>query len=409
MRVQFIISFLTLIPAAWGQAADIYDESQITQKGCKCTSRCFTGALWQCYASPVCSVASKDCPGGTATWSIIHGYSDYCVYGEYKPYESRTAAQKQELVLAHVQSDTSPGTYPNRLSVLAGVISESVMVSFDASSDVFPESRKKYIHSVGMVGGISFVSVGGHPYTGVFEGAQHGLIRLSSAAKPGGSFTPGAAFKFFRDGRRSANFVAMPSLDGQPCSNSNFFANDFKTHISATNNFGLKLIAAKFWQASYCPLMVGLSDVASATDDVFNSVFPFELVLHPLVNVSCPCDAYTTTFAAALSKLELGTKLFEVRAIKQFGDPSTVIGHIELSTKLTTSKFGDEQLFFRHQRMEDDFALKPEWLADFDHKEQCGMAAVGTTAPLISKGCQSPFHGDDMVLSMRDDDAQISI
>jgi hypothetical protein len=197
----------------------------------------------------------------------------------------------------------------------------------------------------------------------------------------------------------------MPSLDGQPCSDSNFFEKDFKNHISATTNFGLKLIAAKFWQASYCPLMVGLSDVASTTDDLSSSVFPFELVLHPLVNVSCPCDAYTTTFAAALSKLELGTKLFEVRAIQQYGGPSTVIGHIELSTKLTTSKFGDEKLFFRHQRMEDDFALKPEWLTHFDRKEQCGMSGVGTTAPPISKGCTSPFHGDEM----RYDDAQISV
>ena len=27
----------------------------------------------------------------------------------------------------------------------------------------------------------------------------------------------------------------------------------------------------------------------------------------------------------------------------------------------TTSKFGDEHLFFRHQRIEDDIHIKPQW------------------------------------------------
>jgi len=28
---------------------------------------------------------------------------------------------------------------------------------------------------------------------------------------------------------------------------------------------------------------------------------------------------------------------------------------------MTKSKWGDEQLFFRHQKMNDDIKLKPEW------------------------------------------------
>lgn len=40
------------------------------------------------------------------------------------------------------------------------------------------------------------------------------MIRLSSAAKPAGTVTPGVGVKFLRDGVHSANFVAMYALAG---------------------------------------------------------------------------------------------------------------------------------------------------------------------------------------------------
>jgi hypothetical protein len=45
-------------------------------------------------------------------------------------------------------------------------------------------TRTKYIHTVGTVGKVKFVSDGNNDYTGIFKGADHGLIRLSSAAQP---------------------------------------------------------------------------------------------------------------------------------------------------------------------------------------------------------------------------------
>jgi len=32
-----------------------------------------------------------------------------------------------------------------------------------------------------------------------------------------------------------------------------------------------------------------------------------------------------------------------------------------LASPLTTSNWGDEHMFFRHQRMDDDLKIKPEW------------------------------------------------
>ena len=132
-------------------------------------------------------------------------------------------------------------------------------------------------------------------YTGLFQGAHHGLIRFSSAASPSsgvdpftgsmGGFTPGAAIKLFRSGKPSANFMAMPTLDAQACSDSNFFANKFTTHPGGgktANIAGLQLmlLASKFWQASRCPHMVGLSGVAESDQNgntVASPEFPFEV------------------------------------------------------------------------------------------------------------------------------------
>lgn len=38
-----------------------------------------------------------------------------------------------------------------------------------------------------------------------------------------------------------------------------------------------------------------------------------------------------------------------------------MIGSIVLASPLTTSNWGDEHMYFRHERMDDDLKLKPEW------------------------------------------------
>jgi hypothetical protein len=318
-------------------------------------------------------------------------------------YEKLQASEKQSLLLDAVGSDKASGSYPFPTRVM-NILTESVMTTFDAVSDVFPQAREKYIHSVGVVGGIKFESSGDHPYTGIFKGAEHGLIRFSSAKQPGlpavpgivPAFTPGVGIKFLRDGRPSSNFVAMPSLDGQWCTDSNFFSKDFSNHVAATGDFALKLIAAKFWQASYCPLMVGLSDLASETEGQIG-VFPYQLILHPLVDVQCSCLSYSTCLKN-FGEIKVGTQLFEVRAVSEPAAEAQVIGHITLTSQTQTSKFGDESLFFKHQHMEDDFALKPEWLEKIDRKGKCGMGCTGTIAPTISKGCSSPFNSTSHML-----------
>ena len=106
----------------------------------------------------------------------------------------------------------------------------------------------KVIHTVGAVGRVEWRDLGGHNYSGIFKGAQHGLVRctgvlfnmiqrysssrLSLALEPDTeklTTAPGMGLKFLRDGMDSANLVAMYSVDGQE--SWNFFKNDFSNHI----------------------------------------------------------------------------------------------------------------------------------------------------------------------------------
>ena len=101
-------------------------------------------------------------------------------------------------------------------------------------------SPAKVIHTVGVVGRVEWRDLGGHDYSGIFKGAQHGLARwvsvssttsacfprLSLALEPDTSklnTAPGMGLKFLRDGMDSANLVAMYSVDGQE--SWNFFKN----------------------------------------------------------------------------------------------------------------------------------------------------------------------------------------
>ena len=42
-----------------------------------------------------------------------------------------------------------------------------------------------------------------------------------------------------------------------------------------------------------------------------------------------------------------------------------VLGDVITSEKCTSSLYGDTKLFFKHQWIEDDIALKPEWALNY--------------------------------------------
>jgi len=74
---------------------------------------------------------------------------------------------------------------------MAEIFLENMDDTFDKPGDAFQinflgeSARHKWIHSVAQVSKINWVSVGSHPYTGMFKGSKYGYVRLSSGIDPG--------------------------------------------------------------------------------------------------------------------------------------------------------------------------------------------------------------------------------
>ena len=45
----------------------------------------------------------------------------------------------------------------------------------------------------------------------------------------------------------------------------------------------------------------------------------------------------------------------------QIGGQRVLIGSLKLQGTMVTSKWGDEKMFIRHQKMDNDIKLKPSW------------------------------------------------
>jgi hypothetical protein len=102
-----------------------------------------------------------------------------------KDYESKSAATKKAELWSEITANQETYGWYNALS-LGGLFTESMDPSLQFVGDTFQDGlfgpRKKLIHSVGSVAQVKFVPTANQEgYTGLFKGADHGLIRLSLA------------------------------------------------------------------------------------------------------------------------------------------------------------------------------------------------------------------------------------
>ena len=139
-------------------------------------------------------------------------------------------------------------------------------ISFNRAADELPVNRPKINHAQGVVGLVSWESVGNHPYTGLYAaGSDKGLIRLSESnfdlpEAPG--LTPSLAIKFVRDGMRSVNHLA--NVDFEPTNSFNFMANTFRSRVDLfSDQCAIDTIQRKFLDVASTPQSVGLAEFAS--------------------------------------------------------------------------------------------------------------------------------------------------
>ena len=176
---------------------------------------------------------------------------------------------------------------------------------------------------------------------------------------------PGMGVKFLRDGVDSANFVAMFGVDGQETLN--FFANDWSNHIPDVKSASLIPLELRFKTATEWIQTVGLSDMAAFAQDgsaEASPVFPWKLRFEPTGEWNMPDTTYDQTFEEYLATIPSGSKLFSIYAMdvpEELGGTEALIGSFVTDSQLVTSYWGDEHMYFRHQRMDDDLAILPDW------------------------------------------------
>ena len=262
--------------------------------------------------------------------------------------------------------------------------------------------RQKLLHSKGVVASVKYVydseRHGEHEYTGLFRGADYGVVRLSetgfllSDIEKQEKYSPSMALKFLVDGKISENLLAMVSFDG--VADPYFFANPFTNHPPKTQNECMKKTAErKQNENSGTPFSIGTSNFSGVEQDgefldEDEMVFPYELVYEPNTDFFTrhpDSEDFLEYFDTMLGPNyvpevdddgnDVYPILFTIKARRDPGDELQTIGEIQLTSNLFRSKFGDEALFFRHERFRRDLTLMKR-IDDDVRREKWAQAAA---------------------------------
>lgn len=289
-----------------------------------------------------------------------------------KDYESWSAAQKQDFLwnnrILKSQYDELP---PLKKIDIPGLFLTILSIKMDRLSDEAPRKWNKAIHAHGSIAKVKFVPTADTPFTGLFKGADCGLLRLSVTGDPADrGFAPGLALKLLVDDHPSENVSALVSLSGQG-QNYNFFANEFSNIVPEEKSFGPKFINLLFRRVTKFPRHLYLQEFGKINQKGHREShphYPYRIFLSPNPNIQLP-ETPPHDFRRDLVTIPSGTVLFSVYAVdpKQLGDDAAahaadtvdqpeyrqnaqLIGQIETTSEFVASFYGDSQLFFRHQR-----------------------------------------------------------
>eukprot|EP00927_Polykrikos_kofoidii_P057612 TRINITY_DN5176_c0_g3_i1.p1 TRINITY_DN5176_c0_g3~~TRINITY_DN5176_c0_g3_i1.p1 ORF type:complete len:441 (-),score=56.18 TRINITY_DN5176_c0_g3_i1:150-1472(-) len=365
-------------------------DPDVTASGCTCKSACGATLTVNNSACDWCWTTDRNCGKFS-----IRGNWDYCVYPKMGSWESQSSEEKESQLWNLITSAESLGKsspMPSLVTTVTKALSESMITVFDDQWDVLPKGRSKVIHSQGVVCKFD-LDVASKSFSGLFgAGKSKGIIRMGSATPSDSSLGihPGIAVKFLRSGVRSANFVA---LSAAPTSESyDFFSRKMSNQVAPAKALQM---TGKFQQASGCINQVGLSDVCrySQNGTASVAVFPYEIQFDP-ADVHFPSSNAKVSpekLMQQLASIDAGRHIFDVYTYDSPGAKKQgrreKFGTMTTTSKCVQSLFGDGQLFFRHQRMEEDFAVKPEWIPD-----AISEACQASNKPSSTWQCASPFE-----------------
>jgi hypothetical protein len=301
-------------------------------------------------------------------------------------YEALDAEKKEEQLWNEIVRTDYHGSLPTLLAVDAGNVvaktgTERLGKKLSHKGDTIPDGMwSKPIHSFGTVAKVKFVAANGSPFTGLFAGAEFGLIRLSLLEDPYKKETepniaPGVALKLLVSKQASVNVSFLVSLDGQGA-DGNFFANQMSNMVPKSDKLSAQVSNALFKTASKFPTYMGVQDFAKVSqvgDRVSQPKYPYRIYLVPSGWFSTAIDKQHD-FRTELEAIDSDSVIYEVWAsdpgkysgadaqaaanqiVYQQADRenATKIGYIVTKSKFVASKFGDSELFFRHQPFGED-------------------------------------------------------
>lgn len=285
-------------------------------------------------------------------------------------YESLSACEKQDILWQKIQATTYTDFPPYRMFGLIQLLSMSqqeVSMKEKNKSDFAPQGWKKYLHGRGSIAKVKIVPRDSQ-YTGIFQGADCSLLRLSLTYKTTTSrpVAPGLALKVLRDGVYSANISALVSLDGQG-KNFNFFKYPMSNIVPIGKDFGQKLVHRIFRKVSAYPEELLALDMARI--DAHGAVLKEVIAPRQIFFVPGPSLKFSTNehdVRDDFSKILDNTVIYQIYLVPEkyrnfnyahytaennslFLKESQHVADIVTTSNFLASEFGDDGIFFRHQ------------------------------------------------------------
>lgn len=269
--------------------------------------------------------------------------------------------------------------------VMMSILSHSKLLSpaFDhTGGDELPVGRKKLFHPFGSTAKIELRIDPGTPYTGVLsapapgfsESRVRGLARISSGgAEAMIGFVPGMGIKLFTDQGASVDLHVMngmrpqESRDGAPSYNvferpfSNEFLTDGTGISGAAIRAGVELLGFVQPSPRFLPLdHLGYRMVASGTSSLSMNT-PKHLTFEPNPELKSRAASILaadpkTDYRIVLAELTKDASeaapvvLHTLRVASLHKAGGAVIGRLVATSAFLPSKWGDRQLYFRHNR-----------------------------------------------------------
>jgi hypothetical protein len=270
-----------------------------------------------------------------------------------------------------ITEDPAPGT----LSPNFALLSDTAFLNFTMTHDKIAitdvtQHLKATINTRGAVVRAKLQVKHSLGYTGVFQsGLDEIFLRFSPSAQNQTAPLGLGLIGIVEGGHVSSVLV---NEGGTP----NFFAQVQTNHVHRAAGATAGVPPA-FFQVARSPEAVALSGWAQVDADghaVNNAAvdFPWVMVLQPNPALAAEFEQILAANPGALSWSLLGQldlvdqTLFKVYV---FRTPTSTepeyLGDITAKSNATTSKFGDERLFIRHDRIDLDIAYKPDWDAHF--------------------------------------------